>query len=411
MKRRRWATTLSWALVSALTLLCGVVRAGDYERAEALLDANKLAEAREAIEAYVKAEPKLASGHVLFGQVLLRFCELEAAKAQFEVAIELAPDEWGSVSKSYLAEIAFFHGQDARARELLEELPKKEQQPEILHILGPSLKLKTTRSKKGHYLVYTDAALRTKKGDVYAALMLELIFEAYSKVFPWKTDPKLVNRVFVFSTTASFNRFNRAIGDDESDAAGLYLPGCRLLIINADPGGASANAYGFTDDVIDTLFHEAFHQFMHLHVDDAPVWFDEGLADYFGPSKQVKKRKLVVGVVSRSSTLVTRFERIQDVVNGRDDYAATPLGEFLLLDTKGFRGDRELVHYAQGWSLIHFLLHGKSMGKKGRKLVKGYFNALKQGRTREEAHAETFGGIDLEKLEQAWSAYVKRLKP
>ncbi len=406
---RRWATTLSCCV--AFVLVGGIAQADDYENAEALLEAGKLGEAREALEAHVKAKPALPSGHVLLGEVLLRFCELEAAKTEFETAIELSPDEWGSVCKSYLAEIAFFHGSDERARELLEELPKKEQQPEILHILGPELKLEPRRSKKGHYLVYTDAGLRKTKGDVYAALMLELIFEAYSKVFPWKTDPKLVNRVFVFSSTARFNRFNVAIGEDESDAAGLYLPGCRLLIINADPGSEKPNTYGFTDDVIDTLFHEAFHQFMHLHVDDAPVWFDEGLADYFGPSKQVKKKKLAVGVVGRSATLETRFDRIRDVVNGRDNYPVTPLAEFLLLDSKGFRDGRELNHYAQGWSLIHFLLHGKSMGKKGRKLVKGYFNALKKGQTREEAHAKTFGSVDLSKLERAWIDYVKRLKP
>ena len=70
---------------------------------------------------------------------------------------------------------------------------------------------------------------------------------------------------------------------------------------------------------------------------------------------------------------------------------------------------RELVNYAQGWSFAHFLLHG--MGKKGKKLLKGYFLALKAGRTREDAHAATFGRMDLRKLEAAWVAYVKRLKP
>ena len=97
------------------------------------------------------------------------------------------------------------------------------------------------------------------------------------------------------------------------------------------------------------------------------------------------------------------------MVFGRDDCTPLPLAEFLALTDKTFRSDRELANYAQGWSVVHFLLHG--MGKKGRKLLKNYFHALKQGKTRAAAHALTFDTMDLNKVERAWVEYVKRLKP
>ena len=66
---------------------------------------------------------------------------------------------------------------------------------------------------------------------------------------------------------------------------------------------------------------------------------------------------------------------------------------------------------SQTFDLREFtLLAGlNGMGKRGRKLVKDYFQVLREGRTPEEAHARTFGKLDLDKLEQRWKTYINKL--
>ena len=97
------------------------------------------------------------------------------------------------------------------------------------------------------------------------------------------------------------------------------------------------------------------------------------------------------------------------MLSTREPLPALHLREFLQQTNKQFResADRKKINYAQAWSVVHFLLQG--MGKKGKKAAKSYFLALKAGKTRAEAFEESFGKLNLDKVDMAWRRYVTRL--
>jgi len=269
--------------------------------------------------------------------------------------------------------------------------------------------MKRHQLKKGHYVVYVDETLAETKGEVFTARMMELIYDAYSTVFPFDADERMISRVYVFGKTSEYQRFStKAVGSNKSSASGYFSPSTRALVVDADPERMQTNPYGFTPDAIDTLFHEGFHQFVRLHVPQGfPDWLNEGLAEYFGPSTAHGKKKLNVGVVLKTHpTKVTRYERIRNTLRDHPG-SVWSVERFMTMSDDDFDMEgRSLLNYAQSWSLVHFFVQG--MGKKGRKLIKAYFTQLREGKTPDEAFKESFGELNMRKLDKAWRAYVMK---
>ena len=65
------------------------------------------------------------------------------------------------------------------------------------------------------------------------------------------------------------------------------------------------------------------------------------------------------------------------------------------------------LQYAQAWSMVHFLMHGK--GGKYKPLLDRYLQVLRESRSAAEARA-VFTGADLPALQREWASYVKSLQ-
>ena len=196
----------------------------------------------------------------------------------------------------------------------------------------------------------------------------------------------------------------------------------------AGGGPASTAAYydrerkelaGFQDEEggwFQALCHEGCHQFSDLAFPGyeepgrVPMWFREGLADGFGASV-VRGNKLYVftlsGVASR------RARAIKEAVK---QGLHVPLSRLLTMGREPFKADAKL-HYAQAWSLVHFLWNAPSaQSGKGvyRGVVARLINGFKKGGERDEVHRDAFRHkgkpIDLRRLEAEWLRYVKGLK-
>lgn len=394
------------------TLLCLLLataaaaqdRAEPLERAWEAWHENRLRDALARVEPLLAASPDHAETIALRGRIRFDLGQYDGAVADLDRAAELEPEEWRDLARSVACRVAFFRADDAKVRELLPTFERGEVTRALPYLIEPP-RLERYQQRKGRYVIYADEALRAHKGEVYAARVMELIYEAYSKVFPFPVDARLISRVYVFGDHQEYLRFSReAFEDDASDAAGYFSLTTRVLVVDADPQGAPANEHGFSADAVDTLFHEGFHQFVSLHVPQGlPLWFDEGLAEYFGPSTPRGARQLNVGVVLKKDPGVeTRYERI---IAGLRDREVWPLARFLRQREEEFSSDRRSsLNYAQSWSLMHFLIHG--MGAKGKRLIKDFFKVLRDGGTEEEAFAATFGKADLDALDAAWRKYV-----
>jgi hypothetical protein len=79
--------------------------------------------------------------------------------------------------------------------------------------------------------------------------------------------------VIIFAKEREYHKFGREfLAGGTEHSGGMYLPGLKVLLILDRPD--AEETYG-------VLFHEAFHQFMHRHVKNPPMWLNEGLAVYY----------------------------------------------------------------------------------------------------------------------------------
>ena len=367
--------------------------------------------------------------------------------------LEKAVEEGQEVDtcRSFLARIAYFYAEDEVARDQLSKIAKKTQWDEWLGValdgpykktLGEAQRCVEGKTPKGYYYLVTDVgfdrkeweglkpqiAAAEKKGNKKALAALkgegwkevagfcDQIFEEYGKVFPSKLftkDDKLVSRVFVIRERGDYIDFGMSIGNTQEwleKTAGYYTPFMRLLVVDASERGKKFKFLWQSGREV--LFHEAFHQYIDYFIESCPTWFNEGLAMYFEEYDEDPKAggKLVLGPVKRKPDLaggMTNFQIITGALLPTAKDPVLPLKQFTAGDTPDFyEKEKMYIRYAEGWSVIRFLVEGH---KNGKKILLEYIKALKEGKTAEEAQAIAFKGEDFDKLEKMYRAYFKRL--
>lgn len=398
----------------ALAMLQALEKARGIDSGKALPKATAKEDPEKALDARLKAlkekeREDFADTAGLLARIRMRLGQFDQALLHAAFAKRCDPEAWGMYYDSISAQISFINNDDKACQQFVDKLPKdagwiKDELPFLIKGEG----LTSALSKKKRYKIYVDSGLAAKKSEEFIGRVMDTIFEAYSKVFPFKTDKRIVYRVYVFSTTAGYLDFNAKMGKDKRGSAGYFAPSTRILCIDAAPRGEKTNEYGIAPDAINTMFHEGFHQFINNFAPGVPLWFNEGIAEYFGPSVLVSKGTLNVGVIPKTHpTLMTRYETIRGSLSRT--VSPGPLNlKVLITNEEAFsHGDgRTNMSYAQSWSFIHFLLHSKAMAKQGKKLIKQYFDIIADGEGIEKAFAETFGKLNLEELYWVWAKYV-----
>jgi hypothetical protein len=102
-------------------------------------------------------------------------------------------------------------------------------------------------------------------------------------------------------------------------------------------------------DMMRTVRHEGFHQYLDRVIPDAPDWLNEGLAEYFeaarlenGTWMPADRHPLHLETLSQNST--------------------TPLPAFLFGSYEEFHAKPRL-HYAQAWAFVTLLRHSTPENK------------------------------------------------
>ena len=244
-----------------------------------------------------------------------------------------------------------------------------------------------------HYKIETDVSEDFTRET---ALHMESIYKEYSRQmrkFGSASGSKFAARVY-----QNKEDYLADVGEKYKNTGGLFIGSRKLLLAYR---GDRPN-----DRVFATLYHEGFHQFMHLCVARrTPPWINEGLAEVFGGARWTG-RGFKVGDVPpyRLRKLKSAFEdgtyiRLRDLVlvTGKE------WSQTLADDAK--RGG---LQYAEAWSFIHFVAYayrGKNMKRLGQCL-----KLLRNGQSNMEAFVGAFGSkTDL--LEKKWIEYVNKLEP
>lgn len=163
------------------------------------------------------------------------------------------------------------------------------------------------------------------------------------------------------------------------------------------------------------LFHEANHFLTHL-IDpkfNYPSWINESLAEYYGASEwDSEAKKMIIGNLQEGRLAVLQDAIRRDEWQGLEDLIRLPQRQFTA------------IHYAWGWSFIHYLMSDKKTARAFKKfyLALGrdksikrvrYFYDIKKIEPEEQIRVfKKFMKVkDLAEFEIGWRNYVRNMEP
>ena len=180
----------------------------------------------------------------------------------------------------------------------------------------------------------------------------------------------------------------------------------------------------FTKQTREVIQHELTHLFVHANYPQAPIWLNEGLAQYF-QALEVSDGMAILGRPPRRS----RFWKgpwAAKIVDG--EYTLSiPMSEapsarsLVSMDFAEFEGaansdwrtadgqnaiKKLAANYAGAWSLVHLLMTDPAY----RPLFDEYQRLLLRGESSDRAWAETLGKVPVEKLQADYTGSLVRFE-
>ena len=216
-------------------------------------------------------------------------------------------------------------------------------------------------------------------------LKLEQFREVFTRLFPGiKFKTPVPTTVVVFKSDSSFAPFKPG-----ANLAGFFQPGQEVNYI-----ALTTEVRGQQDP-----FTVIFHEYTHLLVDNtfrsAPVWFNEGLAEYYSTFSITDDQKIRLGTPIGNHVFLLRESKM------------LPLRTLFEVDHKSphyNESKKQSIFYAQSWALMHYLIIGKA--GKVEQLGK-FMNLLAAKVPMEQAFQQAFE-TSFEAMEKDLRDYVKK---
>jgi tetratricopeptide (TPR) repeat protein len=168
---------------------------------------------------------------------------------------------------------------------------------------------------------------------------------------------------------------------------GIYVPAedAHSVVVRTDV--QDSNPYHI-------IYHEYTHALMDLNFSGLPVWFSEGLAEFFGNST-LRDKDVEIGQIAPAHLQVLRDSRLIPIDTLlRADHSSPYYNE----------QNRASVFYAESWAIVHYLMLDPDARK--RQLLQNFLTAWDASGNQVEAAQKTFG--DLTKFGKLMEAYVRQ---
>jgi hypothetical protein len=151
------------------------------------------------------------------------------------------------------------------------------------------------------------------------------------------TRPNKLLEVWLFSNERAFRRGAKKYFNDTPDTPyGYYSPQHNALIMNANGLG--------------TLSHELVHPYVEANFDDAPAWFNEGLASLY--EYPGERRGHIIGHINwRLPNLQKQIHA--DTLASLTKLVATSSDAFYGADWDAYAEARYVMYYLQEHDLLH----------------------------------------------------------
>lgn len=238
-----------------------------------------------------------------------------------------------------------------------------------------------------HYRIVSDI---DRKTCVEAGDELEAAYRRYEiELGPTNRPVGHRSRVFLFAGEAGYDSYIEGLFDTSMQStAGMYSYSLKQLLIWNLPARAG---------MMETVRHEAVHQYLDEAGYDPPTWFNEGLAEYLSILEEPARgrgRAEVGGVDGDAARLLVRnLDR------------ALPLAQFLYLEGDAFYRQMSL-HYAQAWAFVHFLRHSTEANEL---LYRALLLQSRSGAGKKRTVDRVFQDVDLNELDAQFREYVRGL--
>jgi Tfp pilus assembly protein PilF len=221
-----------------------------------------------------------------------------------------------------------------------------------------------------HFLLVGDVPARTLRG---LAVDLEALESLLGALNPDQSVLSPRAQVIVFANQATFARYAPLVaGDRPAPVSGFFLshPHGDFVVVSA----------AAEPDVHRVLYHEVLHRFVRHHLPEAPLWLNEGLAEFYS-TLEVESGEAWVG------------RQVVDHVVRLQRGPRRPLGELLEISADAHAEEdtvRESAFYAESWALVHHLLVNEGGG---RAALARYAGRLRAGEDPVAAFSAEFGDL------------------
>jgi tetratricopeptide (TPR) repeat protein len=242
--------------------------------------------------------------------------------------------------------------------------------------------------KSNHFFLTGNAS---EKDIRKVATNLEQFREVFSRLFPRANlNSPVPIKVIVFKDRKSYLPFMPAYQGKVNEVAGYFQPGSDVNYITLTAELGQENPFS-------TIFHEFVHSLTNDNTYSAPVWFSEGLAEFYstfdvtdGEKKVWLGKPISHHVFQLRESKFLPLQRLFAIDHGAPEYNER--------DKKG-------VFYAQSWALVHFLLLGNN-SQRQQQFIK-YLDLLANGAPVDESFKQAFQ-TDFATMEKELKNYIGR---
>jgi tetratricopeptide (TPR) repeat protein len=356
-----------------------------YLLAQFYEDTDRLDEAEALLDKVNAAAPKYWPADVVRGRIFARTGRAEQAADLLEKLVEAVPTDCDLPVEAARASLQA--GQATKAKSIVDAALTRGVGCDALDhvntmlvkaINGPPWP-KRFGIHSPNFCVSSDIDQKTCED---ASRMLEESYLIYSTALervPRSGADRF--RVYLFSGEAGYQAWIKdIIGDIPPHTAGIYSPVLKCLLIWNLPS---------REDMLQTARHEGFHQYLDRLIPCPPVWFNEGLAEYFETARMEN------GTLKPPQYNLRYLEYLQTA-------PLLPLQQFLFETQDVFYAHTE-SRYAQAWALVTYLRHSTPENKQ---LFQKLWCLLRKNVGANAAITRTFTPADMARLDRELAAWV-----
>ena len=217
------------------------------------------------------------------------------------------------------------------------------------------------------------------------ASRLEQFREAFIHLFPnLNFNSPVPTTVVVFKSDSSYGPFK-----PNAQTAGYFQagPDVNYITLTTETRGQQ--------DPFNVIFHEYTHLLVNNNIGNAPLWFNEGLAEYYSTFSITDDQKVAIGKPIGSHVFLLRENKL------------LPLRTLFQVDHKSphyNERNKQSIFYAESWALVHYLI----IGKQGRLEQLGKFlQLIDTNIPMEQAFQQAFQ-MSFEAMEKELREYIKQ---